>query len=441
MRVNKLILLILLIFLFVSRFASSQELNVIFAKPATAPTSRLFPTPDFRGDLVFASDNADYTAAGFVWPWENNLNFASPNAPSAQTYDVTTAKWDFIYSPQWLKENVLFKTGDPNSSYGTYQLIYWNRAKSEFVTVAQKLSWRLVLTSPSGRYVSYVKGAQPIPLRGGVTAASLRTFDLQTQEEKVWGHGEPLLGNSSWTPDDTLLFSLARDSVEEKERSDEAKLDKTLVWRPSIYEADPATGDAKVLVTDAIRATVSPNNQWMTFVSFNDPSPPKEKTEIQPDPTLPNSKPSAFLVMARRNGSQPQLVSTSIRGGFSLLWASDSQSFVVCETRYAGAAEDKKSLMRVTVSRYVLATKEFKRIATLSYTAFPGTDLSEDDRLWRPIQITRDGNYLVGELLQLGPSSMPENGLFLKAVNLSTGEVEDWAKVKSVRGLDWKDNG
>ena len=420
-----------------SAVVSAQEQIVFSAKAANAPTSNFHA--NFKGELVFASDNAIYTAAGFEWPWENTLNFASSNLPSAQTYEITAARGDFVYSPQWLKENILFKAGDPNSSYGTYQLIDWNRTKGEFVTVAKNLSWRLVLTSSSERYVSYIKGAQPIPLRGGVTKASLRTFDLQTQEEKRWGDGEPLLGHSSWSPDDKLLFSLARDSAEEKERSNQAKADPNFVWRPSIYEADPATGNTKVLVRDAVRAKVSPDDQWMAFVSFNNPLILEDKKQIQPDPTLPSSKSSTFLVIARRDGSQPQLVSTSIRNGFSLLWAPDSQSFFVCDTRYAGTAKGKKNSMQVTVSQYVLSTKEFKRVATLSYTAYPGTDLSEDDRLWRPIQITKDGRYLVSELLQLGPWSLPENGLFLKAVNLSTGEVETWAKVKSVRGLDWRE--
>ena len=438
-RVTKSIILCLVALLANSRLASTQDLTTLSVKVVGNSTSQFLPAPGIRGNLVFASDDADYTASGFVWPWKNTLSFASPKVSLYQTYAITTAKWDFVYSPQWLKEDILFKAGDPNSSYGTYQLIYWNRPKEEFVTVAKKLSWRLVLTSPNGRYISYVQGSQPIPLRGGITTASLHTFDLQTQEEKTWGHGEPLLGNSSWTPNNTLLFSLSRDSSEEKERSNKANADPTIVWRPSIYEGDPATGKTKVLISDAIRATVSPNNEWVAFVSFNDPSP-VEKAEIQPDPTLANPKPSAFLVVSHRNGGKPQLVSKTIRSGFSLLWAPDNQSFVVCETRYAGAAEDKKSLMQITVNQYVLATKEFKRVATMSYTAYPGTDSSEDARLWRPIQITKDGRYLISELLQLGLSSLPENGLFLKAVDLSTGQVETWAKVKSVRGLDWRED-
>ena len=397
------------------------------------------------GEVAFANNNAIYKAEGFSWPWQNIIQFNSSN--SERRFQIHTPQWDFLWDPQWLSDgSVIFKYGDPNSSYSTYSLALWNTKSSIAQTIAKGLSWKIILPSPNGRFCAYIRGGAEIPLQGGVTPSSLCTYDLQTQKETVWPQGEPLAGTLSWTPNNTLLFSRAPTDEEQKAlHADSAK-----PWYPSIYEADPFNQNVNLRFDKAWRATVAPDDESVAYYSYQNPTLPMASNETHdavaaPAPTTQSAEQGAsmFLVVARRDGSQPQLVREEKRGASPIFWLPDNKSFLICETRFAGgsagsATEAPKSALQVAVDRYDLQSQKLTRVGAFRYIAPQGTNMTEDNTLYKPIKITRDGRYLVGQLLQF--EAPPNNGLMLHALDLQTGKAEVWAHIGSVRGLDWRES-
>ena len=96
--------------------------------------------------------------------------------------------------------------------------------------------------------------------------------------------------------------------------------------------------------------------------------------------------------MARRYGSQPQLVRQEPRGASPIFWLLDNKSFLICETRFAGgsagsATEVAKSALQVAVDRYDLESKKLTRAGAFRYIAPQGTNMSEDNTLYKPIKV------------------------------------------------------
>lgn len=433
----------ILCYLFSALFLLQPVLAQDIPISSSEPNPKLFEgfVEDAKlGNIVFATDSSTYSAAGFTWPWQNTLQFNATHA-----FQVETPKLNFIWEPQWFSDSsVIFKFGNPNSSYTTYSLAQWDGKSSEAHTLATGLYWKVVLPSPNGRFLAYIRGGAEIPLRGGTTPSSLCTYDLQTQTEQTWPQGEPLPGTLSWTPNNTLLFSLTPNDEEKKAlRANSATPPKT--WSPSIYEADPFTQAVAPRIDNAWRATVSPDDEWTAYYSFQDPTQPTTPDEVKTAPKEAASqeqKAPMFLVVARRDGSQPQLVRPEPRGASPIFWLPDSKSFLICETRFAGgsaanATEPPKSALQVAIDRYDLGSQKLSRVGAFRYIAPQGTNLTEDNTLYKPIKITRDGRYLVGQLLQF--EAPPDNGLMLHAFDLQTGKAENWARIGSVRGLDWKE--
>ena len=196
----------------------------------------------------------------------------------------------------------------------------------------------------------------------------------------------------------------------------------------------------RILLDDAQRPKPSPDGKWLLFLSSRDPSPlaKEAETEIKPDPTLPQLKRNAlFLVLARANGSEPRLVRREEHGAPDIIWFPDSSGFALCDTRFAGGDADK-SVLSVAVSRYDMEKAVVTRIGTFRYIALEGTNVSEDDRVWRPIAVTRDNRYLISELTQF--EEAPNNGLMLQRFDLQIGITEVVAHISSVRGLDWRED-
>ena len=426
--------------LFLLRPVLAQDIPISSSEPNPKLFEK-FVTDAKLGNIVFATDDSTYSAAGFTWPWQNTLQFDATRA-----FRVETPKLDFVWDPQWLSGNsVIFKYGDPNSSYTTYSLAQWDSKSSKAHTIAKGLYWKIILPSPNGRFLAYIRGGAEIPLRGGTTPSSLCTYDLQTQRETVWPQGEPLPGTLSWTPNNTLLFSRAPTGNEQKAlRSDSAK-----PWYPSIYEADPFNQNVELRFDKAWRATVSPDDNWIAYYSYQNPTLPALSNGTRDDvaavpATAQNAEQETamFLVVARRDGSQPQVVRQEKRGASPIFWLPDNKSFLICETRFAGgnvgsATEPAKSALQVAVDRYDLESQKLTRVGAFRYIAPQGTNLTEDNTLYKPIKITKDGRYLVGQLLQF--EAPPNNGLMLHALDLQTGKAEIWAHIGSVRGLDWRE--
>ena len=394
---------------------------------------------DFSGSIVCAQDDSRYTAAGFNWPWKNVLT--THNLNSQIIRGISTPNYNFVFNPRWLsKSDVLFQYGSNDGSSALFSVAQWNTKSAEAQTLLSGLSWKIVSSSPSGRYLSFIRGGQPISGRGGATPASLCTLDLQTKVEKRWGTTEPLFDSVAWASDDTLLFSLSPSEAEQRAMQPADVNTKPLEWKPTIYAASLSTGETRPLVNDAIRPAPSPDGKWLLSLFYDDPSPVKDEAPIvKPDPTIPqpNAGNALFLVLSRADGSEPRLLRREEGGAPDLVWFSDSSGFALCDTRLAGESGGK-SPRSVVISRYDLESKKLTRAGRFRYLAPLGTDMSEDKRLWRPIAVTRDNRYLMSELTQF--EEVPNNGLMLQRFDIQTGATEVVAHIHSVRGLDWRED-
>lgn len=292
----------------------------------------------FSGSIICAQDNAHYTAAGFKWPWGNVLTVRGRNSTFMRA--ISTPKHNFVFSPRWsLNKEILFDYGTDSASFSLYAVACWDGKSLQAQTLLSDLSWKIIQTSPSSRFLAFIRGGQPILGQGGTTPASLCTFDLQTKTEKRWGEAEPIFGSVAWGGDDTLLFSLKPTDAEQKAmRPADTKI-KPLEWKPKIYAASLATGQVNPLIEDAQRPAPSPDGKWLVFLSSCDPSPPVKEAAptIKPDPTIPQAQASnSFLVLSRADGSEPPLVSSEARGAPNIVWFPDSSGFALCDTHFAG---------------------------------------------------------------------------------------------------------
>jgi len=395
---------------------------------------------DFSGSVVCAQEDAKYTSAGFNWPWENVLTIRGPNSNIVRS--VSTPKHNFVFNPRWMPGGrVIFEYGPDSESWSLYSVALWDGSGSPTTatTLVSGLSWKIVQPSPSGRFLAFVRGGQPIPGRGGATPASLCTLDLQTKVEKRWGKGEPMFTSVAWANDDTVLFSLVPSEAERRAIRMADATGKPSQWQPAIYAATLSTEQVRPLVQGAIQPAPSPDGKWLLSLSYNNPSSVKDEAPtIQPDPTLLQAKVvgTLFLVLSRADGSEPRLVCREEQGAPNIVWFPDSSGFALCDTRLAGGTEEKSALS-VAVNRYEVATAKLTRVGSFRYIAQAGTNMSEDARLWRPIAVTRDNRYLMSELSQY--ENVPDSGLMLQRFDLQTGKTQIVAHIDSVRGLDWRE--
>lgn len=397
-----------------------------------------------EGTLTYTQNNAEYLPSGFNWPWANVLGLRSKNLDIAN--DVGTQPYDFLFNPRWMPSgDVIFQYGDFTSSYNTYALALWDRKVGKATTLLKNLYWKVIQPSPTGRYLAFVRGGQPLPVSGGAAPTFVYTLDLKTGEEKRWGKSQVIPNSISWAGDNTLLFSLIPTdeeikAIQAKNKAKEAE-DEIINWKPQIYALSLPSGNFTSLMLDATRPVTSPDGKWLLFDSYNNPSPEVTKVpyKINPDPTLPRSaaRSGAYLVLSKADGSEQRLVRRGDRKASKIIWYPDSSGFALCDTRFIERTGDVSSLA-VTVSVCGIDVAQPKRVGEFKYFVPPGMETSEDKRLWRPIAVTQDKQFLVSELTQF--ESLPNNGLMLHRFNLQSGEAEIMTRVERGQGLDWRES-
>lgn len=386
------------------------------------------------GSLLYTFDNATYGDAGLNWPWNNVLvlqDFINGKS-GARSYEVFRAKYDFVYDARWLgKERVIFKVGDPNSSFGTYDLALWNTKSLSVETLQKGLSWKQVWPSPSGRFIAFIKGGGQVPI-GVSPPAFFCTLDLQTKEERTWSQ-TPSFAGEFWTPDDRIILSNVK-NVTLPRQGQEAQ-------SPTVFlsEGDALSGKEQKIRDDAFSPTVSPDGQWMTYFTFPQaPTPGNKPDLIKPDPTLPRPQASPTLMLTSRTQArqEPVKLRSLAFGSATIVWRPDSNGFLVCQRRIVGNVQGRRTVEIVIEEGQVNADK-LRRTGAFRYFVPEGLETSQDDLLWRPLRISKDNRFLIFELRQFD-KDFPQ-GLSLQAFEIATGKTTMWAHIGSVRGLDWRE--
>ena len=418
--------------LFLLMIASSVSAQItvkpIQLEPALADFKPLEQN-ETTGSLVYSFDNATYGDAGLNWPWNNVLVIrnSSKGQSTPRGYEIFRSKYDFMFGAQWLDEQrILFKVGDPNSSFGTYDLALFDTKSLAVETLQKGLSWKQVWPSLSGRYIAFLEGGGEVPVGEG-TPASFCTLNLQTKEKKVWPGFPTGIGNL-WTPDDRILFTVvgAKTDVEASQLSQ--------LQNSAIQMGNAGDGTVSKLKDEAFGATTSFDGKWMTY--FTTPLPSNEANTVTPDPTLPKPPVAPDLMLAPVSGGKPRKLPFSSSGDVSIVWRPDSSGFIFCQRRNVGRTQGKR-VVEVTFNEIKANETKAKKLGSIRYFASDGIETSVDDLLWRPLKISKDNQFLLFELRQFDGDA-PE-GLSLQAFNLVTGQTQVWAHIGSVHGLDWRE--
>lgn len=393
--------------------------------------SGLLASGDYKGQIICSANNALYTAAGLEWPWDNVLQLYSIEARQvkSQFYTASRGRYDFAFEPRWLNQNEFgFKMGDLISSYSTYDLAVWNSLNSTVEVANRNLFIRTFSTSRNTRFVAFVQGGRALPFGAPVEQPSLAAFDREQKTTRRLPFSSPDLSGMGWTSQNKLLYT-------ERNILPEEQVESMIPVKASIREFDPSNGGSRLFRSNAFTPFVSPDGNWIAYFAFDNPFPEEKiETTVEPDPTLPTPTSPLYLVLADETGKPVRTIAENRWGYLPILrWSADNEKVIVYTRRrrqiITGGAE-----MEGTISSYGLKEKELKIVGNIRYFAPAGTEMNDNELLCRPINLTKDGRFLLFEIQQ---SSTTPSGTTLTAFDLTNGTRQNWFFISAFQGLDW----
>ena len=435
------VLLVLLSFLMNSVSMSQQDDqkfgNKVTLSPRAEPledviVSGLLLSGSYNGRVVCSVNNARYTAAGLKWPWDNVLQLYSINAEQVrkQFYAISRGRYDFAFEPRWLNQKELvLKIGDPISSYGTYDLALWNSSDDSIQVAQENLFLRSFSTSTGDRFTAFIRGGRNLPFGAPIERPSLAVFDSEQKITRALSFSLPDLSGRGWTPQNKLLYTERQILPEEQAKGASAA-------KSSLREFDPVGGKSRLFRFNAFTPFVSPDGKWIAYFTFDNPFPEEkgESATIVLDPTLPIPASPLYLVLADVNGEPVHLISEKVWDYLPILrWSNDSKKVIIYERRRRKVIAQGRE-MEGMVSSYELQGKELKKVGVLHYFAPTGMEMSDNELLCRPINLTKDGRFLLFEIQQ---SNTTPAGTTLTAFDLQNGTIQDWFFISAFQGLDW----
>ena len=184
-----------------------RESSVVLAQ---AKAQGLLASGAYDGQIIFATNDANYTAAGLQWPWNNIIEIVNVNKGQTKraSYAIFRNKYDFAFSPQFLgRDKVLFSAGEIGP-YGIADFVEWNPTAGGIQSIAKGVAFGSVIPSPNGRFYAYIEGGHNYPV-GPSDPQFLRILD--TNNGKVVGKSLGLnsFPQMAWLSSDILLFSVS----------------------------------------------------------------------------------------------------------------------------------------------------------------------------------------------------------------------------------------
>jgi hypothetical protein len=363
----------------------------------------------FQGRLVYAWDTAHYGPAGFSWPWDSYLVFrhfgesagearAAGNTTSLVSHPVShqvdTPFQTFLFEPQFSPngEHVLFKVGDPDSSFGTYVPYIWNLKTQQLRKVEapnQSIGYRLILWSYNSRYIAYLRGATNIPF-GGSVPAELHVYDVQTGTDRSIVKNEGIINSVAWASNDNLLFTVLSKLKKDQQAQNSRKSERDDVdsgehiapIQLDIYEAPAALGHPKLLIRHGYRPNVSPDGKWIAFFGSPDVDQ-SQKWSLD----YFHSSWGTYLLLSDRIGKERKIIRREQGGRYSILrWMPDSQHLLVIKPSYKG-----EGTVEARITEFDVHTLKERHIAVIGYKDKFKMDTEEERALFRPLQVSKDG--------------------------------------------------
>lgn len=382
------------------------------------------PPSDVKGWLLYTFDTSTYGPGGVPWPFSSYFVLKRiGNADAGKTFlsdldtvssfKVVPKNFAFILQPKLSPNDqyVIFKDGDRTSSFSSFSLRLYDLRARKLTTIelGDAVGYWPVSWSPNSRYVACLTGGFRFAF-GPYVPPGLWVYDVQRQQSHLVIHNVNLIGNIAWTPQNTLLYSLP------------------VMNYFKVFDFDPAGNRPAIsLPLNASRPTPSPDGKWIAGLSFI-----KAKSKAASS----NAGQTYLSLFSRKGGKSIVVVPIGDPRRTMLLWSADSSHLYRITRRY-----NSTTSMEVRFYEYALQSKSDKLIASFTNTDKDGLDEREEEPVFSPLQVSRDGHYLFFTLIQNTNKTQGGRLLYdeyLKALDLRTHLIKDICRIPQ-SGLDWQD--
>ena len=394
--------------------AKSQQPEIVVEAPVigtNAPQAKDLssrPPSDVKGLLLYTFDTSTYGPGGVPWPFSSyfvlkqigkagSARTAALDLNQIRSFKVDPSRFEFIFQPK-LSPNlqyVIFKAGDHTSSFSSFSLRLYDLRANKLTTMAlgDAVGYWPVSWSPNSRYVAYFGGGFRFAF-GTYVPVRLWAYDLQRQQSHLVSRSENLIGNIAWTPQNTLLYNLPA--------------------MRGTFEFDPATDRPAVFLhINAPHPAPSPDGKWIASIRQNTLSLFPRKREK--------------IIRASFSGDPAKT---------ALLWSADSRCLYRITRRHRS-----RSVIQAQFFAYSPSERSEKAIASFEYTNKDGQDDRNEEPIFSPLQVSRDGHFLFFAMIQ--NTGKTQNGRqlsdeYLKCLDLRTYRIQDICRIPA-SGLDWHD--
>ena len=380
----------------------------------------------YDGRIVYSVDDARYAASGLQWPWNNVIEIVTTRKGKLEekAHAVFRDKYDFAFHPFWSKSGkVLFSVGQigPSSSA---DYVEWDVTTNTIRPVAKSLISGPITASPDGRFYAYVEANSNF----SSTPSYLRIRDMKTGKIIKKYLGLDSFPQMSWLSSNVLLFNM-REKVNSR---------YSLDFRDAIWQIDALSGLSEIFRKNAFSPTVSPDGQWFSCLSYDNPSTRKVE-RARPITSFSDASakpPKLYLVLSSADQNAVRVVTDTIVSLLpNIVWASDSKSFAVYETSQQNSAQSSKSAEE-GVRIYDVKSQQLTRIGKLQRPPQNLVMGNQETVFCNLLNFTKDGKFL---LFSISDFSDKPSGTTLVAFDTKDGTTQTWFYAPS-DGLSWQEN-
>lgn len=300
-----------------------------------------------------------------------------------------------------------------------YTFVLWDTVNHTSRKGPQIRGYSKFLWAPDSRHIAYFQGGDENGEETfGTEPLALFTYDAKTGASRRVAQG-PFTKLLSWTHQGSLLYTDAS-----------AKEDGSA----SVYEAKTSGGAPMKLIHDAAAPSPSPNGQWIAFVGGNNEAT-TTRSPVYGVYLFHRRDKSRRLVRSLPYGTDPQEE--------TVIWTSDSRSFVLAEHRYrttrtAWTSQNVGQVFpgfgQMTFTQYWLAPWRHRQVAQMDIT-------DEDSRLADWTQFEVDGLSASNQRLYLETNLIRSKILTYEywAVRLMTGKSSLIFSGTAISAVCWQE--
>lgn len=394
-----------------------------------------------------SSDNgkAVYAFRASAPGFQNYLALVTTNKKSQQTspkiiiraVEGFSQQLNVIYDPEFSPDGryVLFKKGWPFERYGLFQLYVWDTVNNQVKELFQNskfkmLTYPVVLWSPDSNYLAYVRGGDSEGNTEDGASLFLYIYNWRDGEERLIVKNKTVRFSFSWAAPHNLLYS----SYPENENVSSGS-------RPDIYEVSAAGGVPRLIIKDGYRPLASPDGKWIAFFGSENPkSPIPLRSDWEYNPR------GLSLIIAHRDGSKRKAINRESVRYPVIHWMTDNQhllsiGYVPTNNNPVSTIADTATISNVQVRKWNAATGLVKNVAQLQIRDIEPIPRAATVPQFQILGLTKNNDSLILKTIEI----VDKNDIFyisittLQQIDLQSGAVDAFLKIKSDNGVDWSE--